>query len=71
MSSRRVNSLKLMVRCLRAVRRDISLILLRLLPWRFNTWRRIYREELRKAPRVTSGVRRLTVIWLRTLARAT
>lgn len=39
MSSRRVNSLKLMVRCRRAVRWEISFILHRLLPWRFSTWR--------------------------------
>lgn len=39
MSSRRVNSLKLMVRCRRAVRWEISFILLRLLPWRFSTWK--------------------------------
>lgn len=39
MSSNRVNSLKLMVRCLRALRLEIPLILLKLLPRRFSTWR--------------------------------
>lgn len=78
MSSRRVNSLKLMVRCRRAVRLEISFILLKLLPWRFSTWRfdtlKIVYCECRtwlENEVVIWEDRLLTVIWLRTLALAT
>lgn len=75
MSSRHVNSLKLMVRCRRAVRREISFILLRLLPWRFNTWKfdmtKIIHCEHMKWSANEADHWVLTVIWLRTLALAT
>lgn len=75
MSSRHVNSLKLMVRCRRAVRREISFILLRLLPWRFNTWKfdvmKIIHCEHVKLSANEADHWVLTVIWLRTLALAT
>lgn len=79
MSFRCVNSLKLMVRCRRAVRLEISFILLKLLPRRFSTWRfellKIVHCEWRRK-RLQNEVwsdedRLLTVIWLRTLALAT
>lgn len=78
MSSSRVNLLKLIVRCRRAVRQEISFILLRLLPWRLSTWRFntliiVYCECMKRLHNqaVMRTARILTVIWLRTLALAT